>query len=510
VKSVALVGALLAALATPPTASAATRTYVIAIGNNAPPAGSTLAPLRFADDDSAAFYQFALELAADATLLSVLDAASQRRYPRAAAAARAPTLGELRAVVAHYRDRFAADRARGDDPVLLFFYSGHGQGAPAAALTLADAPLTRTLLYDEILAGLPARYVHLIVDACHAESVVRPRDASAEVVDVAPADARQLAAAETLARFPSVGAIIASAADKQAHEWDAWQSGVFTHELLSGLRGAADINGDGRIEYSELHAFLAAANHEVADARARLDVIVRVPPVNLRAPIVELAARRGGGRLALSDGAFAVENERGERLADAHLERGHRVTLAVPAGERLFVRAHGGEAALVLRDGERRAVAGGALAAAPFSARGALSVSLERGLFAVPFGPAYYRGFVDRVAGLPVPAGVAVETEGGAAGGADAGVRGTGRSPSRTARRRATIALWSGAAALGVVAAVTGGLALDARSRYESTNLQRTADDARRTFANDRTAAAATVAVGGAAAVTALILQLTY
>ena len=45
------------------TAQAAVRTYVIAIGNNAPPVGSTLGRLQFADDDAAAFYQFTLQFA---------------------------------------------------------------------------------------------------------------------------------------------------------------------------------------------------------------------------------------------------------------------------------------------------------------------------------------------------------------------------------------------------------------------------------------------------------------
>jgi uncharacterized caspase-like protein len=48
---------------------------------------------------------------------------------------------------------------------------------------------------------------------------------------------------------------MASASNTQAHEWDDYQTGVFTHELLSGLRGGADVNGDGRVEYSEMAAF---------------------------------------------------------------------------------------------------------------------------------------------------------------------------------------------------------------------------------------------------------------
>src|SRR4029453_685441 len=131
------------------------------------------------------------------------------------------------------------------------------------------------MLYQRLLGELRARYVHLLVDACHAEAVVRPRDAQAEVVKVSQGELVDYLAGTTLARFPHVGAIIASSANTQAHEWDAYRGGVFTHEVLSGLRGAADVNGDRLVEYSELAAFLSAANGAVMDARARLDTVVR-------------------------------------------------------------------------------------------------------------------------------------------------------------------------------------------------------------------------------------------
>ncbi len=54
--------------------------------------------------------------------------------------------------------------------------------------------------------------------------------------------------------------VIATARDQQTHEWDAYAGGVFTHQVISGLRGAADVNRDGRVEYSEVHAFLTSAN----------------------------------------------------------------------------------------------------------------------------------------------------------------------------------------------------------------------------------------------------------
>ena len=43
---------------------------------------------------------------------------------------------------------------------------------------------------------------------------------------------------------------------------------MFTHELLSGMLGAADVNGDLVVEYTEVQAFVAAANRDIKDPRA--------------------------------------------------------------------------------------------------------------------------------------------------------------------------------------------------------------------------------------------------
>src|SRR5260370_276217 len=206
---------LACAVVWPRAGNAATRTYVIAIGNNAPPASSdagseVLRPLHYADDDAADFYSFTRELSAEASLLTVLDRDSQQRFPELTAVAQPPTLAELRRTVERYRQRLERDRSSGVESVLLFFYSGHGsrsfEGQPA--LTLLDGALTQEVLYDEILARLPARFVPILVDACHAEAVVRPRDAQAEVVELTDEQIHGYVARATLERFPHAGALV--------------------------------------------------------------------------------------------------------------------------------------------------------------------------------------------------------------------------------------------------------------------------------------------------------------
>jgi hypothetical protein len=366
-------------------AGAATRTYVLAIGNNTPPAdgdGEALPSLAYADDDAAAFFTFARSLSTKSILLTVLDAPSTRRFPALAELSRPPTLVELRRAVAELRRDFEADQRAGDEPVLLFFYSGHGTRGVTrpASLALLDEPLTRDVLYREVLSALPARYIHLIIDACHAEAVVNPRDADARQVAVTDADLQSWAARETLARFPHVGAFLATAADAQSHEWDVFEQGVFSHELLSGLRGAADVDGYGRVEYSELAAFLGAANREVADPRAQLAVVVHPPAQNRRAPLVNLDEARGQFKLVGRParlGRLFIEDVRGNRLADLRAEPGFGVRLLLPAGERLFIRNSSGET-MVLASADQVVVLDDLrLAAAQTRARGAVESSLH-------------------------------------------------------------------------------------------------------------------------------------
>ncbi len=467
-------------------------TYVLAIGNDAVPVGASagLTPLRYADDDAARVFQLGQSFAQSNTLLSVLDAESQARFPDAARAALPPTLWELRAVLHDLRNQLLADRQAGRTSSLLFFFSGHGSNGPeGAALALLDGGITRQVLYGEILT-LPVTHIHLIVDACHAEAVVRPRDASAAAVDVSADEAQRWVERETLARFPNVGAVLATSPEQQTHEWDRYQAGVFSHEVLSGLRGAADVNGDHQIEYSELHAFIAAANREVRDPRARPEVLVHAPPIDLRAPLVRLDAMRGvaWASFGATDAPVWLETANGERLVDGFVEAGHRMRVAVPGFMPLFYRTQAGEALVQIATGKEIKLDTLRVSASSVRARGALASSLDDGVFAVPFGPAYYRGFVDRqdLASVAFP------------------------MDDHQPRRRSIVpsaTLCAGAGALGLASIVTGGLALAAKNDYDGTNLQRVADDARHRYDTYRIAAFATLGVSLAAVTVGLAVH---
>jgi hypothetical protein len=474
-----LVLVLLAAVA--PRAAAAGREvpYAIVIGNNAPPSSGTpekLAPLRYADDDAVRYFQLFSRMA-DTRLLVVLDTQTQRRYPGLAAYTEPPTLANFDRVVAELAAKMAVDRQRGDRPVLYFAFSGHGardeQGG--AFLALVDGALTQQKLYDDVLARLPTVFTHLIVDACNAGGVVGvrggffDREANTQSAPATADDIKPILEATPLARYPHVGVILATTFGQESHEWSVIESGVFTHELLSGLLGAADVNADLRIEYTELQAFVAAANRNIKDPRAIPHVIARPPQVDQNVALVSLSALRGmrlvrGSASAL--GHFHIELDNGQRYLDAHLEPGASIALALPDATNAFLRTSTREASLPPRGPVMlAALTLGENTSAP---RGSIEASYQGALFSADYGRAYYQGYVDSIGAVGVrfqPSSAPADRSHG----------------SQTKRR---VALGSGvlAGGLAITAIATGVVALDAKRDFEETNLQRPAEEARRRY----------------------------
>src|SRR5262249_51312720 len=158
--------------------------------------------------------------------------------------------------------------------------------------------------------------------------------------------------------------------------------------------------------YSELGAFLAAANREVQDPRARLQAIIRAPISAPRSPLADLSRARGTSRLTripAAPDAFSIEDAWGNRLVDGRPEVGFAMSVMLPANAQLFVRRGGREAELTLRPGADAEFRSLGFRERPSRARGAVESALRAGLFLTQFGPAYYRGYVDREDMVAVP-----------------------------------------------------------------------------------------------------------
>jgi hypothetical protein len=475
-----------------PQAEAATALFSLAIGHNGLPPdarGSGVGVLSFADDDALAVHELARTVARRSVVLALPDRATQARYP-SSRDARPPSVSELRRALVELGADIAHATSAGDEVAVWFFYSGHGwlDDEGRANLTLADGALSQDMLYNEVLPALPGRTVHLMIDACHAEALIRPRDVTAETVEVSASEVASASLRTRLAQLPSVGAIMASASNTQSHEWDDYQTGVFTHELLSGLRGGADVNGDGRVEYSEIAAFLAAANREVTDPRARLTTLVAAPRLYPRVAIVDTSGARNVARVqgqAHHLGRFQIDDRRGNRLLDLRAESGFVVDVAVPAGEPLLLSNESGEATIVASAGSPTNLEEVVLEKGRARPRGAVAESMRRGLFAAEFGPSYYGGFVDSADSQMVP----VELS-------PAGIRLVAARPSRSGNHHAA---WSALAVAGASVATSGifgVLAARAYSDFQNTNLERQSIAARDRYQAYGVTAISAAAVG--------------
>jgi hypothetical protein len=447
------------------TPAAARPAYAIVVGNNASPTGDErLAPLRFADDDAVRYAEILGRVAAEVHLLTVLDAKTQRRHPGLAERTRPPTRAALDAAV---RD-VAARLSEAPGPVYVVF-SGHGSNAADGEpyLALLDGDLTRTALFEDVLGALPAPRIHLVVDACNAGAMVGARGPFDREVDgatatVSPAARAAVLDARSLDRFPHVGAIVATTAGRASHEWSRIESGVFTHELLSGLLGPADVSGDLRVEYSEIQAFVAAANSRVADPRARPEIVAIPPAQDHRAPLFSMEDLPGpflrGEAHEL--GHFFIELGGGRRYLDAHVGDARPVTILLPSGAGGFVRTPTSEAELPGREDGVIELDDLDFRAVRLAARGSLDETLRQDLFAAPFDAAYYRGFVDSRS--LVPADLEIEAR-------------APLSERWTWKERWAAGLFGLSAAALISTGVTGGLAARTKAQFEDTSVQRTA-----------------------------------
>ncbi|HEY4059038.1 MAG TPA: caspase family protein [Kofleriaceae bacterium] len=396
------------------TASAETVSYAISIGNNAPPPtaeGAQLTPLRYADDDSVRFNRLFTRFTKRAFLLSTLDEETQRRYPGLAATTVRPTFQDLMVTVGQLKTLMAQDREKGDRPILYLTFSGHGAVSDdgTAYLALEDGRLTQQALYESVIDALPAYEVHLIVDACHAGGVVGVRgpvafgrDATAKAEPVEAGDALPFLEKRTLGSRPQVGALVATTLGQEAHEWSRFEGGVFSHEVLSALAGAADVNGDRKIEYTEVEAFVTAANRDIRDAEVTPRVVARAPRQDQNAALVDLDALRGvtvlKGNVARL-GHFFIELDTGERYLDAHLTSDASVVLVIPMGATAYVRNDLVEALVPHKPTE---VSDLTFTPRSVASRGSTETAYRTALFASAYGATYYRGFVDSVGAVGV------------------------------------------------------------------------------------------------------------
>jgi hypothetical protein len=275
--------------------------------------------LQFADDDGARYYRLLSNAGGDAraVLLGSFDRATAMTYPDLASIARAPTRADLVAAVDDIAAAVAAARREGRRTAFYFVFAGHGDVAGGFGyLELEDARIDGAFLEEQIIDRIPADVDHVILDSCNSFFVLNPRRPGGRRW-ATPRDMSNGFAQ----RHPNVGAFLSTSAEAEVYEWSELESGIFSHEVRSGLSGAADADGDGVVTYGELAAFVERANERLPSDAVRPRVFQRGPGGATTAPL--LASARIRGRvvtIGAGERRVWLRGESGQRLIDLHKE----------------------------------------------------------------------------------------------------------------------------------------------------------------------------------------------
>ncbi len=289
-----------------------------------------VAPLKYADDDAARYLDLFRALGARTYLLSSLDANTRRLHPQAAAEAQPARRQNLQQAVAGLARDVGQARERGIRSILYVIYAGHGDARDGGSwrLTLEDARVDGASLIKDVLNPTGADQIHVIIDACQAYLLAFERG---------PGGSRRPVSGfvelEAASRQGRIGFLLSTSVTGETHEWAGFEAGVFSHEIRSGLYGAADANGDGVVSYSEIAAFVTRANAAIVNERFRPRIIARAP----RDSVALLDVRALGKRELRFEGAetaahYLLEDAQGVRVLDFHGSRGVPLRLIRPPG----------------------------------------------------------------------------------------------------------------------------------------------------------------------------------
>ena len=216
------------ALLLPLPAAAEVERYAVVVGNDVGQAPDL--PLRYAEMDAARMASVLQEVGGvrpeNVVLLQGKDADTVRR-----------------ALIA-VNERV---RVSGRSTVLLVYYSGH---ADAGALHLGSSRL-ELLELEQLVRGSSAAFRLLILDSCRSGALTRVKGGT-------PIPPFEIQLGE---RVSGEGAVFltSSSASEDSQESDELKGSFFTHALVSGLLGAADENGDGKVTLDEAYRHAYAA-----------------------------------------------------------------------------------------------------------------------------------------------------------------------------------------------------------------------------------------------------------
>jgi hypothetical protein len=224
----------------PALAHAGVERFAVIVGNNAGAADD--GPLRYAASDATRVYEVLRELGGFQPANMVL--------------LRDESADTLRRTLITVNERVRATVALPDTQAMLFvYYSGH---ADADDLHLGPTRLS-IVEFAQLARGSAASFRLVVLDACRSGALTRVKGGRVKPPFALP---------DETSPGDGVAFLTASAVSEDAQESDELRGSFFTHAFVSGLLGAADHDGDGRIVLDEAYRY-AYQNTLRATSRTR-------------------------------------------------------------------------------------------------------------------------------------------------------------------------------------------------------------------------------------------------
>lgn len=282
------------------------RRFALVAGVNDGGAGRTR--LRYAGTDASAFSDVMVELGGVARKDLIL--------------LREPTRADFLEAMETMRARIAAASGQGTRPELLVYFSGHSD---ETGLIFGKEKLAYTDFRARIDAA-PARIRLAVVDACASGALTRLKGGNR-----LPAFS-----VDQSSNLSGYAFLTSSSGAESAQESDRIRASFFTHFLLTGLRGGADRNQDGKVTLGEAYEF---AFQETLSQTEGTQAGAQHPSYDMRLT--------GTGDLVLTDlrgtsaglvldpklrGRIFVRGASGALVAELQKQPGRRVELGLEPG----------------------------------------------------------------------------------------------------------------------------------------------------------------------------------
>ena len=206
---------------------------------------------------------------------------------------------------------------------VFVYYSGHADdnGLKLGSETLAWAE------FRNAVSGLNADVRVAVLDACGSGAITRVKGGVARPAFLSDASSD----------MKGYAFLTSSNENEASQESDRIKGSYFTHALLSGMRGAADMTGDGKVTINEAYQYAFNETlQNTQNTRAGTQHPSRDMNLAGTGDIVMTDLRQTSATLSLDpgiEGRFYIRDEQGNLFAELRKPRGRAIELGMPPGK---------------------------------------------------------------------------------------------------------------------------------------------------------------------------------